>query len=303
MKADIAVIVPTFNRAERVARAVRSVLAQTVDPSKIVVVDDGSSDGTRELLAARFPPAGHPQLSVLGYEDDGPANRGASAARNRGVRATGESWVAFLDSDDEWHPTKVERQLQALAESRQSRNGHRYRLCHTDEVWIRNGRQVQPKQRHRKASGHDLPHCLDLCAISPSTVLIERGLLLEVGLFDETLPACEDYDLWLRICHREPVLLVDEPLVTRYAGHTDQLSRQHVAMDRFRIRAIEKLLAEPTLGTEQRGQAVAELARKLAVYRAGSLKRDLHDQVRWCDAVATRAGLLESTPDARPRSQ
>ncbi|MGB7490221.1 MAG: glycosyltransferase family A protein, partial [Thermoanaerobaculia bacterium] len=194
---DVSVVIPTFDRASVLARAVDSVVAQTHSPAEVIVVDDGSTDDTAELVERRFP-----SVRLLRQE-----NRGVSAARNRGIEASGGEWIALLDSDDEWRPSKLERQMSGLEERPE------LRVCHTDEIWIRQGRRVNPRQIHAKHGGWIFEHCLPLCAMSPSSILIHRSIFEVVGMFDEELPACEDYDLWLRICSRYPVLYVDEPLV------------------------------------------------------------------------------------------
>ncbi|MCK5795862.1 MAG: glycosyltransferase, partial [Deltaproteobacteria bacterium] len=180
------------------------------------------------------------------------------------------AWIALLDSDDTWLPTKLERQVRALAAS----PGHR--LCHTGERWIRRGRRVNPMKKHEKAGGDIFLRCLPRCVISPSSALLSRELFDEVGFFDTSLPACEDYDLWLRICAREPVLFVDEPLVVKYGGHDDQLSRRYYGIDRFRVAALEKLLtgSDATyLSAAQREAARVTLVEKLDIFIAGAEKR------------------------------
>ncbi|MGB5881995.1 MAG: glycosyltransferase, partial [Thermoanaerobaculia bacterium] len=199
MRATVSVVIPTYNRADLVLRSVRSVLAQTRPAEQIIVVDDGSTDDTGPLVRTQFG-----AVDYLAQE-----NRGVSAARNRGIEvATGE-WIALLDSDDEWLPEKLERQMACLDQEPD------YRICHTDEIWVRSGRRVNPRRKHAKQGGWIFKDCLPLCAISPSSVLIHRSVFDEVGLFDETLPACEDYDLWLRICSRWPVLFLPERLVVK----------------------------------------------------------------------------------------
>ncbi|MDE2825547.1 MAG: glycosyltransferase family 2 protein, partial [Gemmatimonadota bacterium] len=216
----VSVVIPTYNRADRLPSAIRSVLEQTAPPAEIIVVDDGSTDGTPALVRT------FPGVRYLRQE-----NQGVSAARNHGIGAAKHDWIALLDSDDEWLPGKLERQWGALERD------PRYRFCHTDEIWIRKGRRVNPMKKHAKYGGHIFHHCLPLCVISPSSALIHRDLFERFGMFDPELPVCEDYDLWLRICAREPVLYVDEPLLLKYGGHEDQLSRAYWGMDRFRIRA------------------------------------------------------------------
>jgi glycosyltransferase involved in cell wall biosynthesis len=221
------------------------------------VVDDGSTDDTEGLICRQFP-----DVRYLQQE-----NRGVAAARNRGIREAKGEWLAFLDSDDEWLPDKLERQLDAL------RDEPEFLLCHTNETWIRRGNRVNPMKKHTKSGGYIFRKCLPLCVISPSSVLIHGGLFERVGLFDESLPACEDYDLWLRITSILPVLYLEQPLIMKYGGHADQLSRRHWGMDRFRIRALEKVIDSETLADEDRRAAVRMLLEKIDIYLVGARKR------------------------------
>lgn len=252
----VSVVIPTYNREDRLPSAIRSVLQQTAPPAEIIVVDDGSTDGTPALVRA------YPEVRYLRQE-----NQGVSAARNHGISAAKHDWIALLDSDDEWLPRKLERQWRALERD------PRFRFCHTDEIWIRKGRRVNPMKKHAKHGGYIFHHCLPLCVISPSSALINRELFEHFGMFDPELPVCEDYDLWLRICAREPVLYVDEPLLLKYGGHEDQLSRAYWGMDRFRIRALEKLIHSGAVEGEALTAALDTLYRKIDVYAAGAEKR------------------------------
>lgn len=252
----VSVVIPTYNREGRLPSAIRSILAQTAPPAEIIVVDDGSTDGTPAIVGA------FPDVQYLRQE-----NRGVSAARNRGIRAARHDWIALLDSDDYWLPRKLERQWRALERE------PRFRFCHTDEIWIRRGRRVNPMKKHAKHGGHIFHQCLPLCVISPSSALIHRELFERFGMFDPELPVCEDYDLWLRICAREPVLYVEEPLLMKYGGHADQLSRAYWGMDRFRIRALEKLIESGTLDCDMLSAALDTLYRKIDLYTAGAKKR------------------------------
>jgi glycosyltransferase involved in cell wall biosynthesis len=265
-KPAISAIVPVYNRAGTIGRALDSIAAQTRPADEVIVVDDGSTDGLGEVVARDYP-----DVTVIRQD-----NAGVSAARNRGVAAATGEWIALLDSDDEWRPTKLERQSQALA------GNPGFHLCHTNEIWIRNGRRVNEGKRHKKSGGHIFRKCLPLCVISPSSVVIRRELLAELGGFDESLPVCEDYDLWLRICARHPVLFVEEALTIKYGGHDDQLSRRFSGMDRFRILAIDKVLDEDVLGDADREAAVGTLLEKAAVYLGGAEKRGkLEDAARY----------------------
>lgn len=254
----VTVVIPTFNRSTALRRALESVRSQTRPPDRVIVVDDGSTDDTPRWVERDFP-----DVTCLCQD-----NRGVSAARNRGVAAADGEWVAFLDSDDEWRPQKLERQLTALGDN------PAYHLCHTNEIWIRGGRRVNEGKRHAKSGGWIFQRCLPLCVISPSSAIVRRTLLNDLGGFDETLPVCEDYDMWLRICSRHRVLFLEEPLVVKYGGHDDQLSRKYWGMDRFRIRAIDKILEEGHLSKDDRKAAVRVLTEKINVYLTGARKRN-----------------------------
>lgn len=280
----VSVVIPTYDRASLVQRALRSVLAQTVPPHEIIVVDDGSSDGTSEILHQEFSEIAEAS-GGKGFRVETQENRGVSAARNSGISVATGDWIALLDSDDEWLPTKLERQLAALAEA------PTHRVVHCDEVWIRRGRRVNPRLKHRKAGGWIFEQCLPLCVISPSAVLLEAALLNELGGFDEALPACEDYDLWLRLCAREPVLFVDEALVVKHGGHEDQLSRRIWGLDRFRIEALDKALHDPELSADQRAAVHTELLRKLEIFIGGADKRGRTDVV---EVYGRRLAALEA---------
>ncbi|MDC0222396.1 glycosyltransferase [Gammaproteobacteria bacterium] len=257
MTESISVIIPTYNRAYCLSRAIDSVLAQSHPVEKICVIDDGSTDDTQQLLQSNYP-----QIHYIRQE-----NKGVSAARNKGIRKIKSQWIAFLDSDDEWLPQKIEKQLFEL--TRQPM----YKLIHCDEVWIRNGVRVNAMNKHKKSGGDIFESCLPLCVISPSASIIQRELLLEVGLFNESLPACEDYDLWLRICSSHPVLYVNEKLLRKYGGHEDQLSRQHWGMDRFRVDALDRIIREGVLQSDQAKAAREILINKCRILINGADKR------------------------------
>lgn len=259
----ITAVIPTHNRLASVCRAIDSVLAQNYPALELIVVDDGSDDGTSNWISTHYP-----DVTLITQ-----TNQGVSYARNRAIeRASGE-WIALLDSDDRWYPDKLRLQMEAI------RTFPGFRLCHCDEHWLRNGRRVNPKQKHRKHGGDVFQYCLPLCAISPSASLIHVSLLADVGLFDETLPACEDYDLWLRISCREEVLYVDQPLLEKTGGHDDQLSRRYPAMDQYRLQALAKLIRSGKLCNEQEQLALTTFRQKLVIYRQGALKRSNTDVI------------------------
>jgi glycosyltransferase involved in cell wall biosynthesis len=254
---DISVIIPSYNRAHLLARAIESVLSQDLAPREIIVVDDGSSDDTRELMSSCFP-----QCQYIHQP-----NQGVSSARNRGIEAASGEWLAFLDSDDEWLPSKLAAQSSTL----KSQPG--LLICHTEEIWIRNGRRVNAMKKHRKSGGRIFRNCLPLCVISPSSAMIHRSLLTEVGNFDECLPVCEDYDMWLRICAHQPVAFVAEAQIIKYGGHEDQLSRREWGMDRFRLQALEKIITNEVLLPDDRQAAIETLITKADILANGAEKR------------------------------
>jgi glycosyltransferase involved in cell wall biosynthesis len=253
----ISVIITTYNRSSYLKEAIDSVMAQDCAEFDLTVVDDGSSDETRSVVKSYGKKIGYV------YQE----NRGISSARNRGIRSTSGEHVAFLDSDDLWLPDKLSSQMSFFRA-----NPHAL-ICYTDEIWIRRGRRVNPMKKHKKYSGMIFEHCLPLCIISPSSAMFRRTLADEIGLFDENLPACEDYDYWLRVSVRYPVYLLSEPLIVKRGGHEDQLSKHYVGMDRFRIAALTKILDEGALSVEQARLAAEELKRKCDVYGKGCLKR------------------------------
>jgi len=255
---EVSVIIPTFNRSKKVVRAVTSVLNQSFRDFEIIVVDDSSTDDTNQALA-RY-------ASSIAYLRR-PVNRGVSAARNMGIENSVAPWIAFLDSDDYWLNDKLQTQMDFV-----DRNPETV-ACQTEEIWIRKGRRVNPKRKHKKPSGDIFKQSLKLCLVSPSSVILRRPLFEEVGLFDESLPAAEDYDLWLRISSRYPIYLISKELVVKEGGHEDQLSRRFTGMDRFRIRAIVKVIQSGMLSPDQTRAAMEELSIKCRVYGSGCVRR------------------------------
>lgn len=265
----ISVIIPSYNRAHTLPRAIKSVQSQTVKVDEIIIVDDGSNDATHKVLKA------FPDVIVKNQ-----VNQGVSSARNTGILAAKNDWIALLDSDDEWLPEKIERQAQLISTNPQNR------LCHGNELWVRNGKHLNQKKIHRKQGGNIFNQCLPLCVISPSAALIRKDLLLECGLFDTDFPACEDYDLWLKICARESVLYVEEPILRKYGGHDDQLSHKYWGLDRFRIRALKNILESGTLSLEQTQSASTMLRKKALIFAKGARKHGRPDEANHYEGLA-----------------
>ena len=263
----ISAIIPTFNRAHLLPRAVDSILSQTLPPHSVIIVDDGSTDGTEKLIKKNYP-----EIKYLKQD-----NLGVSAARNAGITATSCEWLAFLDSDDEWLPEKLARQMEVL------NLAPAMKICHSDEIWIRNGKRVNPLKKHSKSGGWMFKKALPICCISPSSAMIHRSVFDNVGLFEESLPACEDYDLWLRVTSSYPVLYISEKLVVKHGGHQDQLSEKYWGMDRFRIQALEKIILSGNLSNENLNDAKQMLQEKTKIFSNGARKRGRTAEAEKCE--------------------
>jgi glycosyltransferase involved in cell wall biosynthesis len=255
---QVSVIIPFYNRINPCAEALSSVVAQTNKEYELILVDDGSTDDTSTIAEAVKSHGGR----FIRQEQ-----KGVAAARNCGAAVASAEWLCFLDSDDRWLPQKLERQLAYHAEN------PKLRLSQTKERWFRNGVRVNPRERHSQPNGEAFLRSLELCCISPSSVMLSRQLFESEGGFDERMRVCEDYDLWLRITCREQVGLVEEDLVEKFGGHADQLSRSEPAMDRFRIYSLVKLLQSGRLNSSQQRDTIAALQTKSEVLQAGADKR------------------------------
>lgn len=266
----VSVIIPVYNRRAWITEAVDSVLCQDYAPSEVIVVDDGSTDGTGEI-----PSAYGERIRLISRP-----NEGVSAARNRGVKAARGNLIAFLDSDDYWLSGKLAAQAEFF------RSNPDIRICQTEEIWVRKGKRVNPGRRHRKSGGMIFEKSLELCMISPSAVMMKKDLFEEHGGFDENLPACEDYDLWLRITCTEPVGLINTPLIVKRGGHPDQLSAAP-ALDRFRIKSILRIMASGRLTSSQYKAAAGVLEKKCRIYAQGCEKRGKYDEAAYYRKIAS----------------
>jgi len=212
------------------------------------VVDDGSTDATLDYVSKEFP-----QVTCVSQ-----SNLGVSAARNAGLDIAKGEWIALLDSDDEWLPNKLMAQFELIASSD-------LKICHTEETWIRNGVRVNQMNKHKKQGGWVFANCLALCVMSPSSMLVHRTIFDQVGRFDESLPACEDYDLWLRISAR--------------------------------VIALEKCLTDPRvsdfLSSEMAEQTLHMLVKKLTILLKGAEKHGNHSLQAEC---AAKLSHWEATP-------
>lgn len=263
MEKFVSVIIPTYNRARYLKKAIDSVLAQSHRDFELIVVDDGSEDNTAELVE-RY------SADIVYVRQP---NRGPAAARNRGIEKARHNLLAFLDSDDWFAEKKLAAQM-AVMEQNPS-----FLVSHTNETWYRNGRILNQKLRHQKNSGNIFNQSLELCAVGMSTVMIRREVFERYGFFDEEYPCCEDYEFWLRISAHENFLLLEEPLTFKDGGRADQLSTIYrTGMDKFRIQAIMKILASGRLEAEQAELAAKELERKCMIYGTGCIKHGREEE-------------------------
>jgi glycosyltransferase involved in cell wall biosynthesis len=282
----VAVVIPVRDRARMVRDAIASVLAQSYRGYELVVVDDGSTDGS--AAAAEAALAGAPVPAMVLRQ---PA-RGVAAARNAGVAITASPWIAFLDSDDLWLPRKLERQM-AWLEARPA-----YRIAQTEERWMEDGRQRNPRAWHRKEE-RLFRRSLARCLVSPSAVVVARALYVEMGGFDEAFALCEDYELWLRVTLREAVGLVPERLVVKRGGHVGQLSRSTWGLDRFRVAALATLLLAAQLDAADRDAALTTLQAKCAILANGAVRRGRHDEAERYRALAAATAQVAGAPLTR----
>ena len=259
----VSVIIPTFNRLSLISRAIDSVLKQTFKPFEIIVVDDGSSDNTSTFIKNNYK-----SVKLIKQK-----NLGVSKARNVGIKNSSGDWIALLDSDDEWKKNKLEVQIKSLSVY------DYYSVCHTNEIWIRNGIRVNQKKRHQKYGGNIFDKCLDICRISPSSIIFQKNIINEVGWFDENLLICEDYDLWLRITANFKILFIDKPLIIKYGGHSDQLSKSVNGIEAYRIKSLENLLSNTRLIKDHKRLAIEMLITKLRIYKKGLLKRQKSNEL------------------------
>ncbi len=272
---DVSVIIPTYNRADMLKEAVASVLAQdwlekeeNSARFELLIVDDGSADHTPDIIRS----FGGRISSIRS------GHRGVSAARNLGIERTQGGLIAFLDSDDLWKKNKLSVQMNVMKAFPGAV------MCYTEETWIRNGRFVNPRKKHRKYSGWIFDKVLPICLLSLSSAFFRRSVFDEIGRFDENLPVCEDYDLGIRLACRHPWHLIEKPLIIKRGGHPDQLSRRFHSMDIFRIKALEKALSLDLM--ERQGDQVrGEIVNKSRILLHGFRKRRKMIEARYYEEL------------------
>ena len=268
----VSVVLPTFDRAASLRRAIDSVLRQTFEDFELIVVDDGSRDATPEILAD----IRDPRLRVVRRK----VNAGANAARNDGVRAARADWVAFQDSDDEWLTEKLALQIERLRADSASRSPEPVAvygaLLSIDRP--ADGRRPKVAWLPLAPGPYDGDVAQALLAgnlASTQTLLARRDALIDAGLFDESLPAMQDWDMALRLARRGPFAYLDTPLAIQTLSR-DSLTRSRPKRVEAYLMILEKhadaFAARPDLLAEHhRALAIgcAALGRRLDAARHG----------------------------------
>ena len=257
---SVSVVIPCYNASRYIGGALRSVLAQEWARLEVIVVDDGSSDGSPDLVARDFP-----QVTVLRQ-----ANQGAAAARNLGVRAAQGDWIAFIDADDLWLPGKLQAQLQCLADHPGARMVYSAWQTWASEDPLPTSAEVDSllagasdPGRWAGPSGWIYPQLLLDCEVWTSTVVAHRALFDEIGLFDTSLRIGEDYDLWLRASRVTPILRVARPHAL-YRQHPASVTRL-APRENYRSVVVSRALARWGYGDDHAGMASqARVRRALA---------------------------------------
>ena len=222
----VSVILPTYNRASLIGRAIKSILNQTFNDFELLIIDDGSVDDTEKVVKT----FADTKVTYKKHEE----NKGAAAARNTGIHLARGEFIAFNDSDDEWMPEKLERQIKKFSEVN-SNIGVIY--CGYIAVSQQTNREIFRSTPMEK--GKIYPRILQGCITGTFTPLIKQACFEKVGLFDETLPSCQDWDMWIRISEYYEFDFISDILVKMYI-HGSQISTNLEAKIEGKERILEK---------------------------------------------------------------
>lgn len=208
----VSVVIPTYNRAETIEKTINSVLNQTYPSMEIVIVDDCSKDNTEQIVNEKFSYV--KKLKYIKHEK----NKGGNAARNTGIENSKGKYIAFLDSDDEWLSTKLEKQINKMVKNKDC--GLVYTYCanvdlNTNEIISYFGNEPGQKPFEKLL-------CENFIG-STSSILCTKDALMDVGMFDESLPSCQDWELYIRIASRYHIDYIGEPLL-RYYIHGNSIT-------------------------------------------------------------------------------
>ena len=268
---SVSVIIPSFNRSTVIARAIDSVLNQSYKNFELIIIDDGSTDSTDAVVESFI------KNDKIKYFRQ--PNLGVSAARNLGASKASGDWLAFLDSDDEWHSDKLLTQVNFL------KVNESLKIAYTDEIWIRNGVKVNKKLIHQKFGGWIFDKCVHQCFIAPASVILSSNLFFEMGGFDRDFKVCEDYDLWLKISSLYEVGFISLPLISKYGGHPDQLSTQFVAMDLWRLKSLARILSIRNLSEDHSQEVIEAINKKASILVKGFLKHGNSEAIKEIESI------------------
>ncbi|MDD4294806.1 MAG: glycosyltransferase family A protein [Candidatus Omnitrophica bacterium] len=275
-KPYFSIIIPAYNRQKYLKIAVESVLAQSFNDYELIIIDDASNDNTESYIK---------NISTIHHSINyikNPKNLGISKSRNVGLKNAKGEFICFLDSDDRFRHDKLQITYNYIKEKTD------IKIFHTKELWFKNGQYLEPKVYHENPNGYIFKNTVKLCCISPSTAAIHKSIFSDIGIFDENLPVCEDYDLWLRITARYSVALIPLYLTIKQGGLPDQMSQKFSCMDKFRIYALEKILASNTLNPDNYKIAVNELIKKCEIYIKGASKHNNYSDLDKYTKIITK---------------
>ena len=258
------IIIPSYNRKYLLKIAIESVLEQTFKDFELIIVDDGSTDKTKELVETYKDK----RIKYFYQENKGPAS-----ARNLGIKNSSGEYICFLDSDDRFRRQKLELTKDYIEKY------PLYKIFHTEELWYRNFQYLEQKKIHKKPEGSVFCSALKVCCISLSCACINREVFNKVGLFDEDFPVCEDYEFWLRATLFFPVKLIPFYLTIKEAGPHQQSQKK--GLDKYRFLALYKLIKNYQLPRSYLESALKNLEEKAKIYIKGAEKRKKTSEVRF----------------------
>ncbi|MGA1846382.1 glycosyltransferase family 2 protein [Deferribacter abyssi] len=260
----VSVIIPVYNRITVLKDAIESVLCQTFKNVEIIIVDDGSSVD----IAIAIKPYRN-LVKYVRFEN----NKGVSAARNVGIRLAKGEYIAFLDSDDIWLPFKLERQISFMKQNN-------FNVCHTDEFWYKNGVFINQGKKHKKFGGKILTKILDHCRISPSSFIAKKEVFNKAGIFNESLPIAEDYDLWLRVALFYQIGFLNLKTIIKRFFLNDHLSHCVKNIEYYRLLALLKFYSKykTHFNHEEKLKIIQTINKKENIVASGLSKKRLKEK-------------------------
>lgn len=256
---SLAVIIPVYNRYYSLRDAIESVFLQTIKPSEIIIINDGSNFDYHNYLSSYLP-----KIKLI----DLPKNMGVSCARNTGIKASSSEYIAFLDSDDLFLSKKLEHQLNFMLENN-------YKISHTDEFWYRKGKWINQGKTNLRYGGFILDKILDKCRVSPSSLIVHRSVFQDF-LFDEKLQVCEDYELCLRLAGRYEIGYLEEKLIIKRAVEDNSLSAGIKHIESIRLDILKNFYKNynSILNENNKYAVLKEIERKESIVASGLLKKN-----------------------------